>query len=80
MLGNSEITEETWDDVEALLIQADMGVPTTQRVLSELQTKVKREGITRADQINKALKEVLRSIHRVPEGMRTAGSSDLAPV
>ena len=41
MLGNSEITDETWDDVEALLIQADMGVPTTQRVLSELQAKVK---------------------------------------
>jgi fused signal recognition particle receptor len=66
MLGNSEITEETWDDVEALLIQADMGVPTTQRVLSELQTKVKREGITRADQINKALKEVLRSLLAEP--------------
>ena len=62
MLGNSEITDETWDDVEALLIQADMGVPTTQRVLSELQAKVKKEGITRSDQINKALKEVLRSL------------------
>jgi fused signal recognition particle receptor len=62
MLGNSEITEETWDDVEALLIQADMGVPTTQRVLSELQAKVKREGITRSDKINGALKEVLRSL------------------
>jgi len=62
MLGNSEITDETWDDVEALLIQADMGVPTTQRVLSELQAKVRKEGITRGDQINKALKEVLRSL------------------
>lgn len=66
MLGNSEITEETWDDVEALLIQSDMGVPTTQRVLSELQSKVKREGITRADQINKALKEVLRGLLAEP--------------
>ena len=66
MLGNSEITEETWDDVEALLIQADMGVPTTQRVLSELQAKVRKEGITRSDQINKALKEVLRSLLTEP--------------
>lgn len=66
MLGNSEITDETWDDVEALLIQADMGVPTTQRVLSELQAKVRKEGITRADQINKALKEVLRSLLSEP--------------
>jgi len=66
MLGNSDITDETWDDVEALLIQADMGVPTTQRVLSELQAKVRREGITRSDQINKALKEVLRSLLTEP--------------
>ena len=66
MLGNSEITEETWDDVEALLIQADMGVATTQRVLSELQAKVRKEGITRSDQINKALKEVLRSLLTEP--------------
>ncbi len=66
MLGNSEITDETWDDVEALLIQADMGVPTTQRVLSELQAKVRKEGITRSDQINKALKEVLRSLLSEP--------------
>ena len=49
MLGNSDINDETWDDVEALLIQADMGVPTTQRVLSELQAKVKREGIDSGD-------------------------------
>ncbi len=73
MLGNSEITDETWDDVEALLIQADMGVPTTQRVLSELQTKVKREGITRSDQINKALKEVLRSLLTEPPAPNISG-------
>lgn len=73
MLGNSEITDETWDDVEALLIQADMGVPTTQRVLSELQAKVRKEGITRSDQINKALKEVLRSLLSEPPPMNISG-------
>ena len=26
LLGASEITEETWDDLETLLIQADMGI------------------------------------------------------
>jgi fused signal recognition particle receptor len=73
MLGNSDITDETWDDVEALLIQADMGVPTTQRVMSELQAKVRREGITRSDQINKALKEVLRSLLTDPPPMNISG-------
>ena len=29
VLGMGEITEETWVDLEALLVQADVGVPTT---------------------------------------------------
>ena len=28
VLGAGDITEETWEDLEALLIQADVGVPT----------------------------------------------------
>ena len=56
MLGNSEIDDETWDDIEAILIQADMGVPTTQRVLNELRARIKREGLTRSEQLNKALR------------------------
>ncbi|MEZ4666647.1 MAG: signal recognition particle-docking protein FtsY [Anaerolineae bacterium] len=66
MLGNTDIEDDTWDDIEALLIQADLGVPTTQHVISELRAKVKREGITRTDQLNKALKEVLRSLLAEP--------------
>ncbi len=73
MLGNSEINDETWDDVEALLIQADMGVPTTRRVLSELQAKVKKEGITRNDQIKAALKEVLRTLLVQPPAPNISG-------
>ena len=33
MLGTSEITDETWDDLETLLIQADMGIETATSVL-----------------------------------------------
>jgi fused signal recognition particle receptor len=73
LLGNTDIDDDTWDDMEALLIQADLGVPTTQRVLSELRSKVKKEGITRTDQINKALKEVLRSLLAVPPEPNISG-------
>ncbi len=31
LLGATEITDETWDDLETLLIQADVGVATTAR-------------------------------------------------
>ncbi len=30
LLGATEINQETWDELEALLIQADLGIETTQ--------------------------------------------------
>src|SRR5688572_30768028 len=33
MFGNTDITPETWDDIEAMLVQADLGIETTQTVL-----------------------------------------------
>ncbi len=44
MLGATEITPETWDDLEALLIQADLGVDTTDVVLDALEKRVDQEG------------------------------------
>ncbi len=37
MLGNTEIDDDTWDDIETLLIQADMGFDTTVKVIDTLQ-------------------------------------------
>jgi fused signal recognition particle receptor len=62
VLGAGDITDETWDDLEALLIQADMGVPTSLKVVENLRERVKREGIFRTDQLLDALKEELRAI------------------
>jgi fused signal recognition particle receptor len=73
MLGNTEIDDDTWDDVEALLIQADMGVETTHKVIDELKSRVTGEGITRADQLHKALKETLQSLLTTPPPMNISG-------
>lgn len=73
MLGNTEIDDETWDDVEAILLQADLGVDTTMRVIEELRTRVAREGLTRNDQLQKALREVLASLLQNPPPMNISG-------
>lgn len=73
MLGNTEIDDETWDDVEAILLQADLGVDTTMRVVEELRTRVAREGLTRNDQLQKALREVLASLLQNPPPMNISG-------
>jgi fused signal recognition particle receptor len=73
MLGNTELDEDTWDDVEALLIQADLGLQTTQRVIEELKVRVRREGITRTDQLNKAMKETLAGLLETPPPPNISG-------
>lgn len=66
VLGAGEITEETWEDVEALLIQADMGVPTTLELIDRMQERVSSEGLFRTDQLVEAMKEELRGILTAP--------------
>jgi fused signal recognition particle receptor len=60
ILGASEIEPETWDDLEALLIQADLGVDTTDAILDALEQRVDREGLTKAKDLKEALRQELR--------------------
>jgi len=62
VLGTGDIDEETWEDLEALLVQADVGVPTTMDIVKKLQARVKKEGLYKADQLVNALKKELRAI------------------
>lgn len=66
LLGGGTIDDDTWDDIEALLIQADLGVNTTRKVMEDLQGRVRREGVTKPEQVQKILKEVLQSLLRTP--------------
>lgn len=72
-LGNSTITDETWDDIEAMFLQADMGVPTTTELIKRLQVRVRREGITRTDQLNDAIKVELRGLLSPPVPLNISG-------
>jgi fused signal recognition particle receptor len=58
-LGTSELDEETWDDMEALLIQADLGMDTTIAVINTLRKTVNERGLTQTEELINALKEDL---------------------
>ena len=73
LLGASEIKPETWDDLEALLFQADLGLETTQSVLDALKAAVKRDGLTRASDLQGVLKAELRSRLVTPPPLVFAG-------
>lgn len=59
LLGVSEIDDGTWEDLEALLLQSDLGVETTQEILQSLRLCVQREGLTKASELKQALREEL---------------------
>lgn len=61
LLGATEITRETWEDLEALLIQADLGIETTSDVLEELRIFARDQGLTRAEELVEALHRELRA-------------------
>lgn len=62
VLGVGEIDDETWDDLEALLVQADVGVPTTMRLVEAMRERVTRDGLYRSEQLLEALKDEMKTI------------------
>ncbi len=57
LLGAGEITEETWEDIEALLIQGDVGVETTLTLVERLRRRVEETGIYRTQGLQLVLRE-----------------------
>ncbi len=60
LIGASEISDETFEDLEALMIQADLGVDTSEEILEKLWEREREEGIIRADSLRAAFRQELR--------------------
>jgi fused signal recognition particle receptor len=60
LLGATEITDETFEDLEALLIQADLGIDTSEAILNSLWEREKQEGLTRTAELQTVLHQELR--------------------
>ena len=73
ILGKTEIDDDTWDEIETLLIQADCGFDTTLKVIDSLQDRARAQGFTRADQLQTALKETLGALLQFPPVMDISG-------
>ena len=61
LLGATEITVETWDELETLLIQADLGIETTASVIDSLKRLTRDRGLLRSEELKSALRDELRS-------------------
>lgn len=61
VLGATEINSKTWDELETLLIQADLGLSTTSDVIETLKKAVRDRGLIRGEQLRAVLRTDLRS-------------------
>lgn len=61
LFGASNITDDTWDELEALLVQADLGIETATEILEALRRLVQSRGLTRSEDLSEALRTELRS-------------------
>jgi fused signal recognition particle receptor len=62
LFGGGEITEELWEDLEALLIQADVGVETATQLIEAVQQRVSQEGLTRPEDAQAVLKAEMQKL------------------
>lgn len=60
------IGDDLWEELEILLISADVGVGTTARLIEQLKERVKKENIKDTADVRTALKEEIISILTVP--------------
>jgi fused signal recognition particle receptor len=59
LLAGGQITEETWEDLEALLVQADLGVNTTMMLVDRLREEVAKGNVRDAQALEDLLKQEL---------------------
>jgi len=57
--GATQIDAEAWEQLEALLIQADVGIEVTESILTSLRKTVAEHGFTRLDELQQSLHDEL---------------------
>ena len=67
LFGVTDITADTWDELESILVQADMGIETTESVIQTVKDKAGFEMIARTEQLYNLLRaELINRLDPVP--------------
>jgi len=66
LLGGGDVTPETWDELEELLIRADVGASLAGDLVEELRAIALQQGIRRTDRVKDMLKDRLVGILEAP--------------
>jgi fused signal recognition particle receptor len=66
LFDRSTIDESIWEELEELLIAADVGMETTEKLISSTQARVKKEKLKEGQQVRDALKNEMVAILDLP--------------
>lgn len=83
VFGPVDISEATWEDLEAQLIQSDVGVQTAVEIVAELREKARFAGLRRASELPELLRTVMvRTLRKVeaPAAARPAEGPEVVLV
>ncbi len=62
LFNRSKIEEETWDELEELLIAADVGITTTDKLIQRVKKRIKEERLSEGSQVRLALKQEMVNV------------------
>jgi fused signal recognition particle receptor len=79
-LAADEITNDLWDELEETLISSDVGVATTERLLTILRERAQGEHFARGADLRDALKEELELLLGDPEPLVFSDTSPLTVI
>lgn len=67
LLGAGDVTEQTWDELEELLIRGDVGVETSTALVQRLRRRAADEGIFKATALQRALEQEVLALLPAPQ-------------
>ena len=67
VLGTNEISDKTWDDLEEIFIQADVGVETTEDIIRKLKKISYDLGYSKAYELESTIRKELRARLTTPD-------------
>jgi fused signal recognition particle receptor len=73
LLHTTQVTDGTWDELEELLIQADIGVETTLHLVDRLRGRARDEAILRSDALQATLWDELHALLPDPPPLNLGG-------
>ncbi len=66
LLGAGEIDEDTWEEMEALMVQGDLGIQTALLLIDRMRDRMLAEGLTHEDELREALRDEMIQIVSEP--------------